>query len=142
MSKYRSHNCNALRASNEGETVKLAGWVADIRNVSKSLMFITIRDHYGKTQLVFTDENADAFELAKTLKPESIIIIEGAVKSRGKDINPNMATGEVEIIVNKLSIDSLVENLPFQLHENPGEDLRLKYRFNNFFSKECLAKAG
>jgi aspartyl-tRNA synthetase len=129
MSKYRSHNCNALRASNEGETVKLAGWVADIRNVSKSLMFITIRDHYGKTQLVFTDENADAFELAKTLKPESIIIIEGAVKSRGKDINPNMATGEVEIIVNKLSIDSLVENLPFQLHENPGEDLRLKYRF-------------
>ncbi len=129
MSKYRSHNCNALRAANEGETVRLAGWAADIRNVSKSLMFITVRDHYGKTQLVFSEEIAEAFELAKTLKPESIIIIEGVVKSRGKDINPNMATGEIEVIVNKLTIDSLVENLPFQLHENPGEDLRLKYRF-------------
>jgi aspartyl-tRNA synthetase len=129
MSKYRSHNCNALRAVNEGETVRLAGWAADIRNVSKSLMFITVRDHYGKTQLVFSEENAEAFELAKTLKPESIIIIEGEVKSRGKDVNPNMGTGEIEVIVRKLTIDSLVENLPFQLHENPGEDLRLKYRF-------------
>jgi aspartyl-tRNA synthetase len=129
MSKYRSHNCNALRATNEGETVRLAGWAADIRNVSKSLMFITVRDHYGKTQLVFSEEITEAFELAKTLKPESIIIIEGVVKSRGKDNNPNMATGEIEVIVSKLTIDSLVENLPFQLHENPGEDLRLKYRF-------------
>jgi aspartyl-tRNA synthetase len=129
MSKYRSHNCNALRAANEGETVKLAGWAADLRNVSKSLMFVTVRDHYGKTQLVFSEEHNEAFELAKTLKPESIIIIEGKVISRGKDINPNMATGEIEVIVNKLTIDSLVENLPFQLHENPGEDLRLKYRF-------------
>ena len=129
MSKYRSHNCNALRAANEGETVRLAGWAADIRNVSKSLMFITVRDHYGKTQLVFSEEITEAFELAKTLKPESIIIIEGVVKSRGKDNNPNMATGEIEVIVSKLTIDSLVENLPFQLHENPGEDLRLKYRF-------------
>ena len=82
MSKYRSHNCNALRASNEGETVRLAGWAADIRNVSKSLMFVTVRDHYGKTQLVFSEENAEAFELAKTLKPESIIIV---------SFNPNHA---------------------------------------------------
>jgi aspartyl-tRNA synthetase len=129
MSKYRSHNCNALRGSNVGETVKLAGWVADIRNISKSLLFITIRDHYGKTQLVFSDEYSEAFEAAKTLKPESVIFIDGEVKSRGKDVNPNMATGEIEIVVTNLTIDSLVENLPFQLHENPGEDLRLKYRF-------------
>jgi aspartyl-tRNA synthetase len=130
MSKYRTHYCNALRGTDEGKSVKLAGWVTDIRNVSKNLMFVTIRDHYGKTQLVFAEEdNADVFQLAKTLKPESVIFIEGLVKSRGKDVNPDMETGEIEVIVTNLTIDSLVENLPFQLHETPGEDLRLKYRF-------------
>ncbi len=129
MSKYRTHNCNSLRGENVDQLVKLAGWVADIRNVSKNLMFVTIRDHYGKTQLVFSDDQPDAFTLAKTLKPESVIIVEGMVKSRGKDINKNMDTGEIEVIAKELKIDSLVENLPFQLHENPGEDLRLKYRF-------------
>ena len=129
MSKYRTHHCNELRASNLDQHVKLAGWVTDIRNVSKNLLFITIRDHYGKTQLVFSDEFESTFEQARTLKPESVIIIEGKVKSRGKDANQNMATGEIEVIVESLIIDSLVENLPFQLHENPGEDLRLKYRF-------------
>ena len=129
MSKYRTHNCNSLRGENVDQLVKLAGWVADIRNVSKNLMFVTIRDHYGKTQLVFSDDQPDAFTLAKTLKPESVIIVEGMVKSRGKDNNKNMDTGEIEVIAKELKIDSLVENLPFQLHENPGEDLRLKYRF-------------
>lgn len=130
MSKYRTHYCNALRGSDEGKTVKLAGWVTDIRNVSKNLMFVTIRDHYGKTQLVFAEEdNAEVFQLAKTLKPESVIFIDGEVKSRGKDVNPDMETGEIEVIVTKLTIDSLVENLPFQLHETPGEDLRMEYRF-------------
>ena len=129
MSKYRTHTCNELRGTDVDKNIKLAGWVADIRNVSKSLLFITIRDHYGKTQLVFSDEYPEVFAAAKTLKPESVIMIEGLVKSRGKDINPNMDTGEIEVIVTALNIDSLVENLPFQLHETPGEDLRLKYRF-------------
>jgi len=129
MSKYRSHHCGELRASHEGLHVKLAGWVSDIRIISKSLIFITIRDHYGKTQLVFQDSFPETFEKAKSLKPESIIFVEGKVISRGKDSNSLMATGEIEVECTALTIDSLVENLPFQLHENPGEDLRLKYRF-------------
>ena len=128
-SPYRSHLCNELRGTDEGKQVKLAGWVTDIRKMGKSMAFITIRDHYGKTQLVFTDENLELLERANTLKPESVIFIEGVVKSRGKDVNKEMETGEVEVICNNLTIDSLVESLPFQLHENVGEDLRLKYRF-------------
>lgn len=129
MSKYRSHHCNELNASQLEQEVRLAGWVADIRHLSKSLSFITIRDHYGKTQLVFSEEQGQAFELARSLKPESVILVKGIVRSRGKDVNPDMATGEIEVEVQELTIDSLVEQLPFQLHEQPNEDLRLKYRF-------------
>jgi aspartyl-tRNA synthetase len=129
---YRSHYCNQLRAADIGQNVRLAGWVRDIRRLSNKFMFITLRDHYGVSQLVFSVE-ADSvlFEKANQLKPESVIFINGIVRSRGKDSNPNMPTGEVEIDVQGLEIDNLVSNLPFSPEDNnlPAEDLRLKYRF-------------
>lgn len=128
---YRTHYCNELRGTDVGRVVKLAGWVKDVRNLGK-MFFVTIRDHYGVTQLSFpSDSNPQLLERVATLKPESIIVTEGRVISRGDDANPNMETGEIEVVVNQLHIDSLVRELPFQLYDEnlPKEDLRLKYRF-------------
>jgi aspartyl-tRNA synthetase len=127
---YRTHYCNALRASDAGKTVRLAGWVNNVRNLG-SMVFLTLRDHYGLTQVVFpSDSPQELLQDALRLKPESVIFIEGLVQSRGKDVNPNMETGEIEVLCQKMTIDSLVEELPFPLNDIlPSEDLRLKYRF-------------
>lgn len=130
-SPYRNYYCNQLRAADAGKTVRLAGWVAHIRHLG-SMAFMTIRDHYGITQVTFPpDTNADLLNEAAKLKPESVVFIEGTVRHRGKDANPNMETGEIEVVCNKLTIDSLVEELPFSPSDQtiPNEDLRLKYRF-------------
>jgi len=130
-SVYRTHYCNELRGTDVGKQVKLAGWVKDVRNFGK-MFFITLRDHYGVTQLSFpSDSDENLLEQTATLKPESVIFVEGEVISRGKDVNPDMETGEIEVVVNKLQIDSLVKELPFQLYDGnlPNEDLRLQYRF-------------
>lgn len=126
---YRSHHCGELRIEDVSKTVKLAGWVDTIRNLG-NIIFFTLRDHYGKTQVIHkVVEGDDLSKKITSLKPESIVFIEGVVKSRDKDINRNMPTGEIEIDCTHLEIDSLVESLPFSLGENPPEDLRLKYRF-------------
>lgn len=125
---YRTHTCGELRASNVGEKVKLAGWVNYKRNLGK-MIFVTMRDHYGDTQLFFPSDSP-LIEQAETLRPESVIFIEGTVNSRGDQINPDMATGEIEVICEKLTIDSVVERLPFPINDIlPNEELRLKYRF-------------
>lgn len=129
---YRTHHCAQLRAANVGERVQLAGWVRDIRKISNKFMFIALRDHYGITQLVFeADRDADLFEQAQQLTPESVIFVGGTVASRGKDSNPNMPTGEIEVIASTLVIDNHVKELPFSPEDKvlPAEDLRLKYRF-------------
>jgi aspartyl-tRNA synthetase len=136
--KIRTHHCAQLRATNIGEEVQLAGWVRDIRKVSNKFMFIALRDHYGITQLVFDIEENPAFlykdengNSLLDLRPESVIIVQGKVISRGKDTNPKMPTGDIEIVVEKLKIDTLVTKLPFSPEDSvlPSEDLRLKYRF-------------
>ena len=125
---YRTHNCGELRGSDVGKKVKLAGWVNHKRNFGK-MIFITLRDHYGVTQLFFPSDSP-LMEKANMLKAESVVIVEGTVMSREDRINKDMPTGEVEIVCDTLEIDSLVENLPFPLNEIvPHEELRLKYRF-------------
>lgn len=130
-SPYRSHFCNELRATDADKTVKLAGWVSHIRHLG-SMAFMTIRDHYGITQVTFPpDTDAALLAEAARLKPESMVFIEGVVRHRGKDVNKDMETGEIEVICQKLAIDSLVEELPFSPTDStlPNEELRLKYRF-------------
>lgn len=126
---YRTHNCGELRAANIGEKVKLAGWVNHTRNFGK-MVFLTLRDHYGVTQLFFAPDSPLMEEVNK-LKPESVIMIEGTVQSREERANKDMPTGDIEIICDKLTIDSIVTNLPFPLNSDiiPNEELRLKYRF-------------
>lgn len=128
--QYRSHNCNALRASDIGKEVKLAGWLANLRNFG-SMYFLSLRDHYGSTQIYIPASAAlELLEQAAKLKQESVLIIEGIVQSRGKDINPNMPTGEIEVLCKSLHVESAVQELPFPLNDiMPPEEMRLKYRF-------------
>ena len=127
---YRSHTCNELRLEHLNQEVRLAGWVNHVRDLG-SMVFLTLRDHYGLTQVSFPPEtSAELLAQAQRLKPESVIFVRGLVQDRGKDRNPNMPTGAIEVVCTELKIDSLVEELPFPLNDiMPPEDLRLKYRF-------------
>jgi aspartyl-tRNA synthetase len=133
MHKYRSHNCGQLNKSNIDQEVKLSGWVHSKRDHG-GLIFIDLRDHYGLTQCVIDSENTalNLDEIA-AIKLESVLIICGQVSSRAADaFNPNINTGEIEVKVNNLEVESAAAQIPFQINdksENYPEDLRLKYRF-------------
>ncbi len=130
MHLYRSHTCGALRKEHVGQTVKLSGWVFRRRDHGHFL-FIDLRDHYGVSQLVFHPER-DFFDGATRLKYESVITVTGHVVAREPNtVNPAMPTGEVEIVVDALEIQSVAEPLPFLVDDKDGgpEELRLRYRF-------------
>ena len=130
---YRTHNCNELTFDNLNERVKLAGWVATIRDHG-GVAFIDLRDEYGVTQVVVNDG-----DLINHLKKESVISVEGVVVKRDEDtINKKIATGELEVKVDKLDIlNPCTENLPFEIDEskNTREDVRLTYRFLDLRNK-------
>ncbi|MBU6140039.1 MAG: aspartate--tRNA ligase [Proteobacteria bacterium] len=123
MHKYRSHNCSELSKSHVGQTVKLSGWVHSKRDHG-SLIFIDLRDHFGITQLV-----TDSLE---SIKLESVITVTGQVVARAAEaVNPNIKTGEIEVKISELIVESAAEQIPFQINDNNEypEELRLKYRF-------------
>ncbi|MBQ8465055.1 MAG: aspartate--tRNA ligase [Alphaproteobacteria bacterium] len=128
MNQYRTHTCGELRLENEGQTVKLAGWIHRKRNLG-NLCFIDLRDHYGITQCVL-DSSSDLFEKIKDIRVESVIGVTGKVLKR-QSINPNMPTGDIEIAVEAIEIHSTAEVLPFQIaiEDDAPEEIRLKYRF-------------
>lgn len=131
MHKYRTHNCNELRKSHVGQTVKLSGWVHRRRDHG-GLLFIDLRDHYGITQLVFTDNNPELRDSASYLHYESVITIEGEVINRAPDaVNESMDTGEIEIRVIDYLLESDAELLPITINseQDAPEETRLKYRF-------------
>ncbi len=135
MSIYRSHNCNELRPTDIGQNVTLAGWVDTVRDHG-GVIFIDLRDREGITQVVFRPEHhADLAAEAESLRVESVIQITGKVAARLKtaDIdatNPDLATGEIEVDADGLTILNRAAVLPFQLDRNlSNEDMRLKYRF-------------
>ena len=130
MHAYRSHTCGELRKEHVGQTVKISGWVFRRRDHGRFL-FIDLRDHYGVSQTVFHPERA-FFEAATRLRYESVITITGTVVAREPGtINPGMSTGEVEVVVDTLEIQSAADPLPFLVDDKDGgpEELRLKYRF-------------
>ncbi len=127
---YRSHHCGELNASHIGENVKLSGWVQRSRILS-GMTFIDLRDRYGITQLAFNNGwDADLQEKARKVGREFVIAIEGEVLER-ESKNPNMATGEIEIKVNKLEILNAAKTPPFTIENDTdgGEELRMKYRY-------------
>ena len=130
MHKYRTHKCNELRIQNVQEKVKLSGFVKTIRDLG-AVIFIALRDHYGVTQLVVTDENL--IKKVRNVNVESTICIEGEVLKRTpENVNPNMKTGEIEVNVENIQVLGKSKNvLPFQVEDSQKvkEDLRLEYRF-------------
>ena len=115
-----------------GKNITVAGWVHSRRDHG-GLIFIDLRDHTGLVQLVINPEQAEAFRLAESLRDEFVIRASGVVTERGEGLkNPNIASGNVEIVVENLEILNRAETLPIQpfAEENQaGEDLRFKYRY-------------
>jgi len=131
MHKYRTHNCNQLQLENVGEKVKLSGWVHRRRDHG-NLVFIDLRDHFGVTQLVFTDKNLQLMDEASKFRYESVITIIGNVVARSDEtINNTLTTGKIEILVDEFIIESQAANLPLQVNsdQEAPEETRLKYRF-------------
>ncbi len=131
MHKYRTHNCNDLNISNVGETVKLSGWVHRRRDHG-NLLFIDLRDHYGITQVLFTDQDASLMDSASRLRFESVITIVGKVTARSLDaINPDLNTGQIEVIASSYELESAADMLPFSVNsdQETPEETRLTYRF-------------
>ncbi len=127
---YRTHHCGALRIENINEKVTLSGWVQRVRKLG-GMSFIDLRDRYGITQLVFNQEtNAELAEQANKLGREFVIRIEGKVVERASK-NPDLPTGDIEIIVDELSIIKASEVPPFTIEDESdgGEELRMTYRY-------------
>ena len=130
MHAYRTHNCSQLRAADVGHAARLSGWVHAKRDHG-GLLFIDLRDHFGLTQCVFAAGSA-AFGQAEELRVESVITVTGEVVARAAGTqNAKLPTGEVELRVEALEIQSTADVLPIQVAgaENYPDELRLKYRF-------------
>ena len=130
MHRYRTHTCGELRSTHVGQRARLSGWVHRKRDHG-NLLFIDLRDHYGITQCVVNAASA-SFEAASGLRPESVVTMSGSVVARGADaVNPKLPTGDVELAVEEVTVDSVAEPLPMQVAgeaEFP-EETRLRYRF-------------
>jgi len=130
--KSRTHTCGELREKNIGEKVVLNGWVNTRRDLG-GVIFIDLRDRYGITQVVFEPHHSkESHNLAKDLRTEYVISVEGTVEKRSEDtINPSLATGMVDIRVDNLQILNVSKTPPFLIQDSIGtnEETRLKYRF-------------
>jgi aspartyl-tRNA synthetase len=128
---YRTHDCNSLRKSDIAQQVTLAGWVNVTRDHG-GVIFIDLRDREGLTQIVFRpEENAQLAKQAHTLRSEDVIQVSGRVAARLPGTkNPNLATGDIEIIPSELKILNRTDDLPFPIDaELHNEDLRMTYRY-------------
>src|SRR2546422_1505804 len=128
---YRTHNCNSLRKSDIGKDATLAGWVHVSRDHG-GVIFIDLRDREGLTQVVFRpEENAELAKEAHSLRYEDVIQVSGRVAARPPGTeNPNLATGDVEIIPSELRILNRADVLPFPIDAEPhNEDLRMTHRY-------------
>lgn len=132
MRLKRTHTCGELNGSFKGKQVILNGWVNSWRDHG-ALYFIDLRDRYGKTQLVFSQEKGhEIYEQAKKLRSEFVIAVRGIVQKRPDDaINTEMTTGDIEVLCKEFEILNKSKTLPFELKDyaEKSEELRLKYRY-------------
>ena len=130
MHAYRTHHCAELRAAHAGQTVRLSGWVHRKRDHG-GVLFVDLRDHFGLTQCVAA-QGSPVFAALEALRPESVITVTGEVVTRAPGtVNDKLPTGEIELRVRELAVQSAAETLPMQVAgeaEFP-EDIRLRYRF-------------
>ena len=130
MHAYRTHTCAALTKSNEGDMVRLSGWVHRVRDHG-GVLFIDLRDHYGVTQVI-ADADSPVFNQVEAVRSEWCIRIDGNVLARDESlINPKLPTGEIEVFIRDIEVLGKAEELPllvFGDQEYP-EETRLKYRY-------------
>ncbi len=130
MHPYRTHHCGALRVDDAGKTVRLSGWIHRKRDHG-NLLFVDLRDHFGLTQCV-VDTGHECFAALEHARVESVVIITGTVVKRDRDtVNPQLPTGDIELSVSAVDIDSPAEQVPLQVNSDQEfpEETRLKYRF-------------
>ena len=130
MHAYRTHTCGELRAGHNGKTVRLSGWLHRKRDHG-GLLFIDLRDHYGLTQLVI-DADSPLLKQAEALRLETVVTVTGRVVKRADEtVNPKLPTGEVEVSIDELAVQSTAETLPLQVNsdEDYGEEVRLRHRY-------------
>lgn len=133
---YRTHTCGALRSSDEGAQVTLAGWVAKIRRMG-AMTFLDLRDRYGITQIFFDESHQ---QLLSDVGREWVIAVTGTVRIRSS-VNEKIPTGQVEILADRLEILNRANTPPFTIEDisDGGDDLRMKYRYLDLRRKPVLS---
>ena len=130
MTKYRTHTCGELRLSHAGETVTLAGWMENLREVGGGIGFLVLRDFYGTTQVVV--ETEEFLQQVKALNKETTIAVTGTVRERTNK-NPKIPTGDIEVVPEKIQVlgRCRYNELPFEINfsRDADESQRLKYRY-------------
>jgi len=130
MHPYRTHTCGELRKPHAGQTVRLSGWVHRKRDHG-GVIFIDLRDHYGLTQVVINPDK-EFFPAAERVRNESVVTVTGVIVPRSTDtVNPNLPTGEIELVAVSFEVESLCDQLPFPVNQETDapEETRLEYRF-------------
>ena len=138
----RSHYCGALRAAHEDETVTLCGWVQRRRDHG-GVIFLDVRDRTGFVQVVFDPDTEESFALADRMRSEYVIQLSGRVRMRPEGTrNPDMPTGDVEVLGKTLTLLNSSATPPFVLDEfsDAGEDVRLRYRYLDLRRPEMQAR--
>ncbi len=130
MFQSRTHNCGQLRMENVGESVKIVGWMENVREVGSNFAFVILRDFYGTTQVVI--ETEEMMRIIKPLNKESTISVEGVVRERASK-NSKLATGDIEVVPTKIEVlgRCRYNELPFEINRSRDADeaVRLKYRY-------------
>ena len=130
MMQMRTHTCNELRLEHVGQSVKLVGWMENVRAVGQNFAFVVLRDFYGTTQIVV--ETEDMMAVIRDLNKESTISVEGVVRERASK-NPKQATGDIEVVPSKIEVlgRCRYNSLPFEINRSreADEQQRLKYRY-------------
>ncbi|MGN6513320.1 MAG: aspartate--tRNA ligase [Lysobacteraceae bacterium] len=138
----RTHFCGLVDEALVGQTVTLCGWV-DVARDMGHLVFVDLRDHEGIVQVVAepseAEGNAAVVAAAGQLGYEDAIRVTGTVRRR-QNANPKLRTGQVEVVATRIEVLNKAEPLPFHAHENPGEDIRLKYRYLDLRTPEMQRK--
>jgi len=135
--KYRNKYCGEITIEDAGKTVRIGGWINSIRNLG-SLVFLTVRDESGVVQVI-SEESDKLSDLTR----ESTVTITGTVQKRSGNVNPNMKTGEIEIILDTIEVLGKCENvLPFEINRSKeaNEETRLKYRYLDLRNKDVHDK--
>lgn len=131
MKLKRTHTCGELNKEHIGVHVVLNGWVNSWRDLG-GVIFIDLRDRYGKTQIVFSPEDKEIYQFSKKLRSEYVVAVSGKVRARPQEaLNPEMKTGEIEVVVEEGEILNVSKTTPFEIKDfvEVSEDLLLKYRY-------------